>query len=41
LSRSPKCGHECRGGRKWQYDSVELDGVANSLRLNAHLVPTS
>ena len=37
--KSPKCGHECRSGRKWQYDSVELDGVPNSLTLNSHLVP--
>ena len=37
---SPKCGHECRSGRKWQYHSVQPDGVPDSLRLNNHLVPT-
>ena len=39
IFRSAKCGHECRSGRRWQYDSVELDGVPNSLTLNSHLVP--
>jgi len=36
--RSPKCGHECRVNRKWQYDSVELDGIPGTLRNNPHLV---
>lgn len=36
--RSAKCGHECRANRKWQYDSVELDGIPGTLRNNQHLV---
>ncbi len=30
--RSAKCGGECRQNRKWQYETVELDGVAGSIR---------
>ena len=33
--KSSKCGHECRNHRKWQYDSVELDGIPDSLRENS------
>ena len=32
--RSTKCGHECRNNRKWVYDSVELDGMPNTLKEN-------
>jgi len=32
--RSTKCGHECRNNRKWVYDTVELDGMPNTLREN-------
>eukprot|EP00092_Neocalanus_flemingeri_P056980 GFUD01067620.1.p1 GENE.GFUD01067620.1~~GFUD01067620.1.p1 ORF type:complete len:161 (+),score=57.74 GFUD01067620.1:56-538(+) len=35
--RSAKCGHECRVNRKWQYDTVELDGRLNSVRENQYL----
>jgi len=37
--RSNKCGHECRQNRKWQYDTVEIDGLPATIRNNAHLVP--
>jgi len=36
--RSVKCGHECRQNRKWQYETVEIDGVPGSLKTNPHLV---
>ncbi len=36
--RSPKCGQECRQWRKWQYETVELDGVTDSARKNPHLL---
>ena len=29
---SCKCGHECREGRPWQYQSIHLDGQAEVLR---------
>lgn len=35
--RSAKCGHECRVNRKWQYDTVELDGRPDSVRENQFL----
>ena len=38
---SPKCGHVCRSGRYWQYNSVVLDGFPDSKVLNAHLVSVS
>ena len=32
--KSSKCGHECRNNRKWVYDSVEIDGMPNTIRFN-------
>ena len=34
--KSTKCGHECRNNRKWVYDTVELDGISNSVRENKY-----
>ena len=36
--KSTKCGHECRNNRKWVYDTVELDGIQNSIRENKYRV---
>ncbi len=36
--RSHGCGQECRQNRRWQYETVELDGVAGSARKNPNLV---
>ena len=35
---SGKCGYECRRERKYQYESVEIDGVPNSTKHNKHIV---
>jgi len=35
---SQKCGSECRVYRKWQYETVELDGVPGSNRRNPMLL---
>eukprot|EP00095_Tigriopus_kingsejongensis_P010393 maker-scaffold1615_size33485-snap-gene-0.14 protein:Tk10393 transcript:maker-scaffold1615_size33485-snap-gene-0.14-mRNA-1 annotation:"c11orf46 homolog" len=34
---SHRCGLECRQNRKWQYETLELDGHPKSLRSNPHL----
>merc|ERR1712126_4822 len=36
--KSTKCGHECRNNRKWVYDTVELDGIQNSIRENKYRI---
>merc|ERR1719229_685746 len=36
--RSNKCGGECRQGRKWQYESLEVEGLENRVKKNLHLV---
>ena len=36
--RSNKCGAECRQSRKWQYESLEVEGVENRVKKNLHLV---
>ena len=38
LVRSNKCGAECRQSRKWQYESLEVEGMENRLKKNLHLV---
>ena len=32
--QSPKCGHECRNNRRWEYDFVEVDGDPGAFREN-------
>ena len=32
--QSPKCGHECRNNRRWEYDFVEVDGDPGAFRDN-------
>ena len=34
---SSKCGAECRRDRKYQYESVEIDGVPNTTKCNPYL----
>jgi len=36
--RSNKCGAECRQSRKWQYESLEVEGQENRTKKNLHLV---
>ena len=38
LFRSNKCGAECRQSRKWQYESLEVEGQENRTKKNLHLV---
>ena len=38
MVRSNKCGGECRQGRKWQYESLEVEGLENRVKKNLHLV---
>lgn len=32
--QSPKCGHECRNNRRWQYNFIEEDGDPGAFREN-------
>ncbi|XP_040573997.1 uncharacterized protein [Lepeophtheirus salmonis] len=36
--KSPKCAHECRVNRRWQFETRELDGVRGSLLRNQYLM---
>ncbi len=36
--KSQKCGAECRVNRKWQYETLEIDGRPETARMNRHLV---
>nr|ACO15123.1 C11orf46 homolog [Caligus clemensi] len=31
---SPKCGHECRSNRRWQFESKETDGERRNSHVN-------
>jgi len=32
--QSQKCGHQCRNNRRWEYDSVKVDGDPSAFRDN-------
>ena len=32
--QSPKCGHVCRNNRRWEYNSVEVEGDPSAFRDN-------
>ena len=32
--QSPKCGHECRNNRRWQYNFIEVEGDPGAFREN-------